>query len=112
MKSTLPFVTFDHAQKLVVSALSAGLAVILRGSPSSGKTAIGAKVAKAAGLKPIVFSLMDHDPTDISGLPDLAGDKATFKPFDTFPVEGDPLTAGCKGWLLCLDEFSSVTREI
>ena len=112
MSQTLPFITFDHAETLVKKCLKAQLAVILRGSPSSGKTAIGFKIAKQAKLIPIVFSLMDHEPTDICGLPDLTGSKATFKAFDTFPLEGDEVPTGSNGWLICLDEFSSGTRAM
>lgn len=105
-------VSFNTAEKLVKLALMRGLAVMLHGSPSSGKTAIGSKVAKEANLEPITFSLLDHEPTDICGLPDLRGEKATFKPFDTFPIVGDPLPEGKNGWLIMLDEFSSGGRAM
>lgn len=110
--STIPFISFDQAEKLVKLALSKGITPYLKGSPSSGKTAIGTKIAKQANLKPIVFSLLDHDPTDMSGLPDLSGSKACFKPFDTFPIKGDPLPEGKQGWLICLDEFASGTTSM
>jgi len=105
-------VSFNNAEKLTKLALMKGLAVMLHGSPSSGKTAIGSKIAKQANLKSITFSLLDHEPTDICGLPDLRGEKATFKPFDTFPVEGDPLPEDKNGWLIMLDEFSSGGRAM
>lgn len=105
-------ISFNKAEKLLKLGLSSGLAVMLSGSPSSGKTAIGFKVAKEANLEPIVFSLLDHEPTDICGLPDLAGEKAVFKPFDTFPIKGDDLPAGKNGWLIMLDEFASGTRAM
>lgn len=111
-KATLPFISFNHAEKLVKECLKTQLAVILRGSPSSGKTAIGYKIAKEASLEPVVFSLLDHEPTDISGLPNLSGSKATFQTFDTFPIEGDELPEGKVGWLIMLDEFSSGTRAM
>lgn len=79
---------------------------------ASGKTAIGTKVAKEANLEPIVFSLLDHEPTDICGLPDLSGDKAVFKPFDTFPIVGDEIPEGKNGWLIMLDEFASGNRAM
>lgn len=110
--SALPFISFQHAERLVKTALSAGLSIKLSGSPSSGKTAIGYKIARENDLVPIVFSLMDHEPTDICGLPDLSGEKATFKPFDTFPLEGEELPEGKRGWLVMLDEHSSGTRAM
>lgn len=111
MSKTLS-ISFNKAEKLLKLGLSKGLAVMLHGSPSCGKTAIGSKVAKEANLELIVFSLMDHEPTDICGLPDLKGDKATFKPFDTFPIVGDKLPEGKNGWLIALDEFPSGIRAM
>jgi hypothetical protein len=105
-------VTFNHAYRLVKHSLMRGAAIMLHGSPSSGKTAIGYKVAKECKLTPIVFSLMDHEPVDIAGLPDLKNERATFKPFDTFPIAGDHLPEGSNGWLIMLDEFSSGTRAM
>ena len=109
---THPIITFNHAHRLVKHSLSRGSSIMLHGSPSSGKTAVGALVAKECHLEPIVFSLMDHEPTDICGLPDLAGSKATFKPFDTFPIVGDKLPEGKVGWLIMLDEYSSGSRAM
>lgn len=106
------FLSFNQARTLVSHALKSEASPMLHGSPSSGKTAIGNLIAKQANLEPIVFSLLDHEPSDISGLPDLKGDKATFKPFDTFPIVGDPLPAGKNGWLIMLDEFASGNRAM
>ena len=105
-------ISFNRAEKCLAHALKRGASVMLHGSPSSGKTAIGSLVAKKASLEPIVFSLLDHDPCDMSGLPDVSGEKAVFKPFNTFPIEGDPLPKGKNGWLIQLDEFASGTREM
>lgn len=112
MSSQATFVTFNQAFKLVKYALIGGTSPMLHGSPSSGKTAVGNKLAKELNLEPIVFSLLDHEPSDVSGLPDLSGDKATFKPFDTFPIQGDSLPVGKKGWLILLDEFASGNRAM
>jgi hypothetical protein len=110
--SNHPVITFNHAHRLVKHSLMRGAAIMLRGSPSSGKTAVGYKVAKECKFTPIVFSLLDHDPVDIAGLPDLSGNKATFKTFDTFPIAGDHLPEGSNGWLIMLDEFCSGTRAM
>lgn len=112
MSNSYPFITFNEAYKLVKHALSRQSSIMLHASPSAGKTAIGNKLAKEINLKPIVFSLMDHEPTDLCGLPDLSGGKATFKPFDTFPIEGDELPEGKAGWLIMLDEYTSGTRAL
>lgn len=110
--SNHPIVTFNHAYRLVKHALMRGAAIMLHSSPSCGKTALGYKVAKECKLTPIVFSLLDHEPCDISGLPDLKGEKATFKPFDTFPIAGDHPPEGSNGWIIMLDEFSSGNRAM
>lgn len=107
-----PFMTFNQAQEATTHLLKKGISVLLHGSPSSGKTALGYKIAKQYSLKPILFSAMDHDPVDLSGLPDLAGDKATFKPFDTFPISTDSIPTGYKGWLIILDELLSGSKAM
>ena len=112
MSATLPFITFNQAIQAVKHCFKTGLTPMLHGSPSNGKTAIAYKIAKEANLVPVLFSLMDHEPTDLVGLPDLSGKKAVFKPFDTFPVEGDEVPEGKNGWLIILDEYSSGTRAM
>lgn len=66
---------------------------VVRGRPGSGKTAMARDVAKYLVLKPIDVRLGNTEPVDLTGYPDLNKEtgKATYRPFDTFPIEGDML---------------------
>ena len=46
------------------------------------------------------------------GFPTITGEKASYKPMDTFPIEGDTVPKGYNGWLLFLDELNSAPPAI
>ncbi|CAZ66178.1 N4 gp24-like protein [Pseudomonas phage LUZ7] len=112
---------FDETQKVSIFKagnilrryLKCGLVPMLHGSPAIGKSALVKSLAKEFNLLVIDERLSQCDPTDLKGLPDLAGDRATFKTFDHLPLEGDKIPAGYNGWLLFLDEINSAddTRQ-
>lgn len=79
-----------------------------------GKSAIGKQLADKHNLKFIDLRLTELDPTDLHGLPnfDLENNKSKFIPFDTFPLQGDELPKGYKGWLIFLDEFNSANHSV
>ena len=117
-------VTIPVARELMEFAIRAGKVPFLKGSPGVGKSAIVREIAKVFNLKLIDLRLSQCDPTDLMGYPDIytqtfevidgkTGErktvtrrKATYAPFDTFPLEGDPIPKGYAGWLLFLDEFN------
>jgi len=88
----------------------AGLVPMITGSPGTSKSAIVAKFSKDYGLKLIDCRLGTMMPEDLNGLPMREGKKATFAPFDLFPVEGDPLPKGYQGWLIFFDEITSAMK--
>jgi len=99
--------------------LKADLVCLVTGPPAVGKSSIILQVAKQNNLKVIDVRLAQADPTDMNGIPmrDDSTGKASFMPFDTFPIEGDPLPTkpdGTKyaGWLLFLDELTSAPRSV
>lgn len=96
----------------IVRILKAGLVPYVEGSPGVGKSDIMRSIAKQLNLKVIDLRLSQCDPTDLMGFPNVQGDKARYVPMETFPVAGDPLPAGCDGWLLFLDEFPSASRAV
>lgn len=81
-------------------------------SPGMGKSSIVAKVAKKNNLKLIDLRLSQCTPEDLQGFPMRTGNKATFTPFDIFPIEGEDLPEGYNGWMLLLDEMSSAPKSV
>lgn len=96
----------------VVICLKSGLVPFIQGSPGLGKSAIVREIAEENNLKLIDVRLSQCDIADLNGLPKLDGKKATFLPFDLFPIEGDEIPAGKAGWLLFLDELNSANRAV
>jgi hypothetical protein len=92
--------------------LKAGLLPFLHGSPGIGKSSLLAEIASEFNLEVIDLRLSQCEPTDLMGFPCLEGTKATYKPMDFFPVEGDPLPEGKNGWLLALDEMNGADESV
>ena len=98
--------------KSVEVTVKSGVVPFIQGSPGIGKSDIVKQVANKYKLKLIDIRLSQCDPTDLCGLPKLNGNKAEFLPFDTFPVEGDEIPKGYKGWLIFLDEINSASKAV
>lgn len=88
------------------------LVPFIQGSPGIGKSDVVREIANKYKLKVIDIRLSQCDPTDLSGLPKLDGNKATYLPFDTFPLEGDPIPEGYQGWLIFMDEINSAPKSL
>lgn len=101
---------------------------ILKGAPGTGKSSIYRSIAAENNLLPIDLRLSQLDPTDLLGLPDVRGDKASYLPFDTFPLQGDSLPVKPEyaevavedrtedmyyaGWLIIFDELPDASRAV
>ena len=96
----------------IKDTLEARLVPMIHGSPAIGKSKIVKQVADEYNLKMIDVRLSQSDPTDLNGFPTTTGDKATYIPMDTFPIEGDPIPAGYDGWLIFLDELNSAPMSV
>jgi hypothetical protein len=105
-------VDFKQVSKLATVAMFSGTVPFIHGSPAIGKSAAAHGICEKHNLQLIDWRGSTADPVDLSGLPDLVGDKAVYKPFDTFPIEGDILPEGKAGWLLFMDEFNSAPRSV
>lgn len=109
--------------------ISKGLVPYVRSAPGIGKSDSAKKFAAEYDLKVIDIRLSQCMPEDLQGYPMRDGNKATFTPFDIFPLEGEPLPAKLdedgkpledkdgkiiryNGWLLLLDELSSANKAV
>lgn len=86
----------------------------IAGPPGIGKSAIVAQIADQYDLELLDIRLSQYLVEDLTGIPsiDANTNKAKYNPFATFPMVGDPLPPGKKGWLIFLDELSSASEEI
>ncbi len=101
----------------VIKCIKAGVVPFVQSSPGLGKSAIIRGIANDFNLQLIDHRLSTSAPEDLSGLPEFYTDseghrRATFSPFDLFPVADQPLPEGKDGWLLFLDEFNSATKGV
>lgn len=106
--------TPSEAKEFITNALMIREIPYLSGPPGIGKSDIVAQVADDFGLLLLDIRLSQMLPEDLTGLPSLnpTTGKAAYNPFDTFPMEGDPIPAGYNGWLIFLDEMSSASEEV
>lgn len=100
-----------QAEKHILSCFQAGLVPFLKGSPGTGKSSIFKSIADQYNLELIDIRLSAYEPSDINGLPNFVGNRASFIPFDVFPLEDTPLPEGKSGWLVLLDELPSAHRD-
>lgn len=107
-------ITPQSAIDLIMPVLKARKVPMLHGSPGTGKSAIYKTLAKRNNLKLIDLRLSQCDPSDLMGFPAIDKEKKTagYVPMDFFPIEGTPIPAGFKGWMLLLDEFNSAPRAV
>lgn len=97
---------------MVAKFIKARLVPMVTGSPGTGKSSIIHAIANEYRLKVIDVRLAQCDPTDINGFPTVSGDRAGYRPMDTFPIEGDAIPEGYTGWLLFLDEMNSASQAV
>jgi len=105
-------VKISQAKAMVTKFIQAKIVPFIHGSPAIGKSAICHQIAAEYNLKVIDVRLSQCDPTDINGFPKIEGNKATYAPMDTFPIESDPIPEGYNGWLLFLDEMNSAKEAV
>lgn len=105
-------VSTNQAKNMLVAYLKANLTPMIVGSPGIGKSNIVYEIANEFNLKIIDLRLSQCDPCDLSGFPAIKNNKAGYVPMDTFPIVGDPIPEGYKGWLLFLDEFNGAAHSV
>jgi hypothetical protein len=106
--------TPTQAKAFVINALKIRKIPYIAGTSGIGKSDLAEQVAEEFNLKLLDIRLSQKLPEDLTGLPaknEIIG-KAEYIPFDTFPMEGDPIPEGYDGWLVFLDELSSASDEV
>lgn len=104
--------TPKQARDEIIHCITAGLTPLMLSSPGMGKSALVHQLAADYRLKVLDLRLSQCTPEDLQGYPMRNGDKATFTPFDIFPLESDAVPEGYEGWLLFLDEITSATKPV
>lgn len=99
--------TLKQTAQYLPKLFKAGIVPFLHSSPAIGKSSLAKQIAKQYSLKVIDLRLTECDSSDLNGLPYFENGKASFLPFNTFPLTDTPIPKGYKGWLLLLDEFNS-----
>jgi hypothetical protein len=115
-----PTVNTVFLKKALAVAITAGLVVMIDGSPGIGKSATVHETARDFNLKLIDVRLAQCDPTDLNGFPFhfVEKERAGYVPMDTFPLEGDPLPVNpatgkaYQGWLIFFDELNSAAKSV
>ena len=69
-------------------------------------------MAKRFNLKVIDIRLAQEDPTALGGFPSIVNGRSTYAPPERFPLEGDKIPDGYKGWLIFFDEINSAPRSV
>lgn len=98
--------------QLIGDCLLQKITPMVWGMPGIGKSEIMRDLADEWNLELVDVRLTTCDITDLNGFPDNRGEKATYKVFDTFPIQGDKLPKGKDGWLVFLDELPSVNASM
>lgn len=92
--------------------LSNDIVPFIHGSPALGKSQAIKQLADKHQLELIDIRLSQMESVDLLGLPNFKDGKASYIPFDTFPLENTPLPKAKKGWIVLLDEFNSCSEAV
>jgi hypothetical protein len=104
--------TPSEVRKEVIQDIESGLVPFVQGSPGISKSAMFRSIAKEFNLVFIDIRLSQCAPEDLMGLPMRKDDKASFIPFDMWPLEGQEVPEGKNGWLILFDEFNSASKSV
>lgn len=110
-------VTPRQLRGFLIDVMEAGLVSNVEGSPGTGKSSIINSIGDQYALEILDTRLSTKDPVDLSGLANFVtnqhgNQKASYVPFDNFPIHSDPIPDGKQGWLVFFDEFNSGNKAI
>lgn len=101
-----------QATRFIKKCMSKYEVPLLKSSPGQGKSDIITTIAKDMGLYLIDVRLAQKESVDLGGMPDLAGEYATYKQFDEFPTAKMSIPEGYNGWLIFCDELTQAKRDV
>lgn len=111
-------VRVSQAIRMITTFIKAKIVPLLKGSPGCGKSQIYKQIADTYNLLLIDIRLSTCDLTDLTGFPQIVGNKAGYVPMNTFPIEGDPLPTNpvtgeeYSGWMILFDEITSAVPAL
>lgn len=105
-------VNHRQAKEMIGECIEAGLVPFIQSSPGTGKSSLFEQAADSYNLQLIDHRLSTSVPEDLNGLPSFVNGKATFSPFDIFPMEDTPIPKGKAGFFLFFDEFNSASKMV
>ena len=94
--------TLNKVIEVLPYFLSNKIVPFIHGSPSLGKSYAVKALADKLKLQFIDIRLSQMESVDLLGMPDVSGNRSSYKPFDVFPLEHDEIPTGKKGWLIIL----------
>lgn len=105
-------VSLRKAAEIIPLLMQGNVVPFLHGSPAVGKSSVVHDLAKKFNLELIDVRLSQLDPTDLMGFPTFDSAKVKYKPVEMFPIAGDPIPEGKKGWLVFLDEANGASHAV
>lgn len=96
----------EDLKKALKEAIKYDIAVMIKGSPGLGKSAIVHQVAEELGYDIIDYRLSQVDSVDLRGVPSIKDGRTVWNPPDEFPK--DPKSKG----ILFLDEINSASQSV
>lgn len=104
-------VNAEELRQCLIEDLKVGLTPMVASSPGMGKSDIIRSIAEQFNWKLIDIRVSQCEPVDMQGFPGVVNNRMTFHPPEYFPLEGDELPVGKKGWLIFLDELNSGNKQ-
>ena len=97
---------FDTCFNYALDCLDAGEILHMQSKPGVGKSSLARLVAEERNLFYIPCCVNAREPIDINGYPHITENgRAEYIPFSDFPLVGDPIPKGYKGWLIDFEEI-------
>lgn len=104
----------QQAKQAVIKCLKNYLVPLLISPPGFSKSSLAFEISESLNTAFIDLRPTCLLPEDLNGFAHINKEvnKSEYIPFDSFPLEGDPLPEGKNGWVLLIDELPQASKEI